>query len=221
MWRILLSFGESESDEEISIVFQTPPPVEGHEEINPLIMKAALFICTFLLSWQAIFRLTDSALNVLFKFLSIIFLKLSFITKSKDIKNLHKVFPGSLTQARVLRNIDTNCFTKLIVCGKCHSTYQYGDCFGESDTNNLCKFIRFPHHPQKRMCSPCLFPLLKIVKTSTGKYLSVPLKIFCYKSLINALEQLVQKPHIFDTLNHWKTRNIPLGIMADTYDGAV
>ena len=150
---------ESESDEEISTAAfpQTPPPVEGHEEINPLIMKLALFICTFLLSWPEMFRLTDSALNVLFKFLSVVFLKLSFITKSKDLKNLHKDFPGSLTQASVLRNIDTNCFTKLIVCGKCHSTYQYEDCFGESDTNNLCKFMRFPRHPQTECAHPVYF----------------------------------------------------------------
>ena len=212
---------ESSSEEEDCNMVQTAPPDEGDDaEIDPLVTQAAHFICTFLLSWQAIFRLADSALNVLFKFLSLLFLKLSLITKSKGLQSLYKLFPASLKQARCLKAIDTDRFTKFVVCGQCHSTYQYGDCLGPHGTD-ICKFIRFPRHPQKRMRLECSFPLLKKVKTSSGEFLSVPLKVFCYRSVILAIEQFVRKPGNIDIFNHWRTRNIPAGIMGDIYDGAV
>ena len=41
-----------------------------HVEIS--ILKLVGFICTFLFSWQAVFRVPDGALNVLFKFFNIV-----------------------------------------------------------------------------------------------------------------------------------------------------
>ena len=177
---------ESSSEEEEQ--FQTSTEDKGcdNDEVNPLIAKMAHFICTFLLSWQAIFRLTDTALNVLFKFLSLLFLNLSLIMRSESLKMLYNVFPGNLKQARALKAIDTDRFTKFFMCEKWHTTYQYSDCIGPGGVN-ICKFIRFPRHPQKRMRLECSFPLLKTIKKTSGKLFSVPLRIFCYRSIIDAI----------------------------------
>ena len=48
-----------------------------------------------------------------------------------------------------------------------------------------------------------------------------PLKVFCYQSIIDSVKGLVQQPRMMQLLNHWKTRNIPSGVMCDIYDGAV
>ena len=139
---------------------------------------------------------------------------------SKSLQMLHKVFPGSLKQARTLKAIDVERFTKFVMCGKCHTTYQYSDCIGPNGVSS-CKFIRFPRHPQKRMRLECSFPLLKNVKTPSGKLRSIPSKIFCYRSIIEAIETFVNRPGMLETFNHWRSRKIPAGVLADIYDGVV
>lgn len=71
------------------------------------------------------------------------------------------------------------------------------------------------------MRAACLTPLLKTVKTAFGKRIFAPLKVFCYKSVIQSIEQFVQQPEILTLFNQWKNRSIPTGVMADVYDGAV
>lgn len=67
----------------------------------------------------------------------------------------------------------------------------------------------------------CSSPLLKVVKTASGKQRYHPLKVFCYRSIIQSIKQIVQQPGVLDLLNEWKKRSIPDGIMADIYDGSV
>ena len=55
----------------------------------------------------------------------------------------------------------------------------------------------------------------------TGKIIYHPIKVYCYQSIISSLRNLVQQPRILQLLDHWKTRNIPHGVMCDVYDGAV
>ena len=76
-------------------------------------------------------------------------------------------------------------------------------------------------HPQKRMRVPCNTSLLKSIKTSSGKRISLPLKVFCNQSLVQSIKQLVLQPGMLDQLNQWKARSIPCGVMADIYDRSV
>lgn len=101
---------------------------EGQDELHvpsPSIAKLISFVCTFLLSLQAIFRLSDSAIGVVFKFFSLFLLKLSEITRSEDLQLLYNLFPDNLKHARRLRAINREDFEKLLVYQKCYSTYQY------------------------------------------------------------------------------------------------
>ena len=54
--------------------------------------------------------------------------------------------------------------------------------------------------------------------TSSG---SIPSKIFCYRSIIEAIETFVKRPGMLETFNHCKSRKIPAGVLADIYDGVV
>ena len=195
------------------------PPGEMPER-EKSILKLVSFICTFLFAWKAVFRIQDGALDVLFKFFSLMFNKLLNFTGSEHIRTLHQHFPSNLKLARNIQSGDYTNFWKFIVCQKCYTTYRYEDCLGQ-DGISMCRYVRFPRHPQKRMRVKCSSPLLKVVKTASGKHMSHPLKLFCYRSIIESIKNLVQKPGMLDTLNKWKERSMPDGIMSDIYDGSV
>lgn len=131
----------------------------------------------------------------MFKFFSLLFLKLCDNTGSVDLKALYQHLPSSVKQARKVQSGDNISFSKLIVCQKCSSTYRYDECL-ENNGISKCIFVCFPRHPQKRLRMTCDFPLLKYVKTASGKHISRPLKVFCYQSIIQS-------------------------VMADIYDGSV
>ena len=71
------------------------------------------------------------------------------------------------------------------------------------------------------MRTQCLHPLVKKVKTASGNQIVRPLKIFCYTSCIDYIQDLIQQPGILDILNHWRDRKIPSSVMADIYDGRI
>lgn len=163
--------------------------IQPAEEMDrPLITKLISYICSFLLSWQAIFRIPDVAIGVILKFFRILFLKLSEITKSEDLQLLHRLFPENLNHARKLQDINRDDYEKFVVCSRCHSTYNYSDCVGK-DGINKCTFVPFPRHKQKRMRTPCNHLLMKTIKTASGKHTTMPMKIFCYRSIIQTIKQ--------------------------------
>ena len=173
------------------------------------------------LTWQAIFRISNMAMDIVFKFVSILLHKLSEFAESTKLKLLAEAFPNTMLKAHTLHAINRDNYQQLIVCEKCNSTYEYSDCLNNA-TNATCSFIRFPRHPQARMRTPCGTLLLKNVKTSSHKTICKPIKVFCYRSLIESIQEYVRQDGYLDLFNQWKTRaRIPPGVMADIYDGAV
>ena len=71
------------------------------------------------------------------------------------------------------------------------------------------------------MRAKCQGQLLKTVKTASGKTIFSPLKIYCYKSLIDSIKDLIQNPGMIDLLNKWKNHTIPDGVMCDIHDVVV
>ena len=217
---------ESEEEAESSVSISATGGFSGSSKdptLSGVVRQSVLdiinFICKFLLSWQAVFRITDNALNILFKFFGLLLFKLKAITGSRDVEALYQHFPTSLFLARKMQLENCNFF-KFVVCPKCHSTYRYDDCIAK-DGITKCTYVRFPRHPQKRMRVPCNISLLKSIKTSSEKRISLPLKVFCNQSLVQSIKQLVLQPGMLDLLNQWKARSISCGVMADIYDGSV
>ena len=122
------------------------------------------FIVIFLLSWQSIFRMPNSALNVLLKFISLVLLKLRDITKSNFLTEVADIFPNSLQKAQCFESINRDDFRKF------HTTYENDDCFSSHNAPLLyCSYVRYPRHPQVRMRAPCNTRLLKEIRTSSGR----------------------------------------------------
>ena len=184
--------------------------------VSSTALQLLRFIVLFILSWQAIFRIPNVAINTAFKFFYILLHELSDYTRSDNLRELAEVFPNTLLKAQAFQSIRRDDYKKLIVCPECYCTYDYDDCLSRGNRSiTTCSFVRFPKHPQARMRKPCCSPLLKTVKTSSRKIILHPIKVFCYRSLI---EQLKYQPQILDLFSHWKGRVIPARITADIYD---
>ena len=184
-------------------------------------MKVVGFMCIFLLSWQAIFRVANVSMGIMFKFISLLLLKLSEMTGSISLHSLYELFPDTLTKAQTVQSINTDVFKKYIVCRKCHSTYEQSDLIFRGTEAPRCSFVRFPRHHQQRMRKPCGGLLFKSVRTAKGKKKFVPLKVFCYRSIIDSIKEALKQHGTLDNLNFWRNRKIPQGVMSDVYDAAV
>lgn len=192
--------------------------------MNPTSLHLLRFIVLFLLSWQAVFRIPNAALDVAFKFFSILLIKLSEFCGSVNLRVVADSFPETLLKAHQFQHIMHDDFQQLVVCSKCYSTYEHSDCLSKvNPARNIkaCSFVRFPKHPQARMRIPCGNALLKTIRTASKKRIERPIKVFCCRSLLDCCKELVGQPGILDIFGHWKKRSIPAGIMADVYDGAV
>ena len=62
---------------------------------------------------------------------------------------------------------------------------------------------------------------MKKIKSSKGKQSLYPRLIYCYKSVIESLQEMVSKPGFIDKYELWRERNIPQGVYADVFDGKV
>ena len=132
------------------------------------------FMVIFLLSWQALFCIPNIAIHFVLKFISILLHKLSDLVESNKLRLLAETFPTTMLKAHKFQGISHGNYQLLVVCRKCHSTYDYDTCLKSSvDQRNVatCSFVRYPRHPQARLQTPCGTPLLKKVKTSSRKTL--------------------------------------------------
>lgn len=133
-------------------------PVQEMNHASLILLK---FMVIFLLSWQTIFRV---AMDVAFKFMVILLHRLGDLVGSDKLRLLANTFPTTMLKAHAFQVIDRGRYQQLVVCRKCHSTYDYGHCLKTSlDTRStaLCSFVRYPRHPQARLRTPCETPLMK------------------------------------------------------------
>ena len=207
---------------------KTTPTPHDHE-MDPISIIIIRFVVIFMLSCQAIFRISNIAVEVLFKFISMFLQKLSDFCESAKLKlladafsnTMQDAFSNTMQKAQKLHSINCDDYEQLVVCQKCSSNCEYSE-LNRNQGIVTCGFIRFPRHSQARMWKPCGVPLMKSVRTSSHKTIYKHIKVFCYRSLIASIKDDVQQPGYLDLFSHWKTRTeIPAGVMSEIYDGEV
>ena len=105
---MMLKCGSLKVKKKLNRLFQFQQQVDFQVSKDPTpsgvvrqsVLDIITFICKFLLSWQAVFRITDNALNILFKFFGLLLFKLKAITGHRDVEALYQHFPTSLFLAR-------------------------------------------------------------------------------------------------------------------------
>lgn len=204
-----------------------PPTIENDDDsANSDIEKQSGYLCAWLIAFiinlKSIHTLTDTALECILKFFYIF---LSLLGKFAPIcASIARKFPKSahyLYKYHVVKTL----FQKLVVCGKCHSTYHLKDCIEGHGTNQRaksCSYIEFINHPQMRMRKPCGFQLLKVVEFIDKRKIFYPYLTYCYLGLKVSLETIIARPGFSEMIEtNFKTNMVPKEKMSDVYQGKV
>ena len=171
----------------------------------------------FLLMFQTLFRLSDNALSVLFAFIRLFHKRLAIVIGSDKVVRFAEMLPQDIKSARICVSANRDNFTKYVCCPKCFSTYPWD----KTPTDSLCcNFVRFPTHPQKQHRKPCGKKMYKEVKLSSGKITYRPLLVYCYKSVTDSLQEMLNRPHFFENCEAWRSMN-NTDQYCDVYDGKV
>ena len=132
---------------------------QEHETANkslPLSDKCGVLIywlLLFLLSWQCGFCLSDSAVDMLLKFLSRFFWVIGTFDENGTIAKVAKRMPKTLYMLKkVLGLMNNDDFMKYVVCPKCKTLYSYKDCIQKRcgrQVSSRCNFVAWPRHPHR------------------------------------------------------------------------
>ena len=180
----------------------------------------------FLLMWQALYRVSNAALNTLLRFMALFLHLLSRVFASDNLRRFAERIPKNISGTRkLLWNTNRDGFVTYVVCPKCESVYDYNDCIASCrgyKESKRCRHIAYPNHPHSRRRQECGTKLLKKVKSGRG-YQLIPVKEFAYQPLQRAFSCLVRREGFLDACEQWRGRmsSIPPSYLGDVYDGRV
>lgn len=159
----------------------------------------------FLLMFQTLFKLSDTAVSALLLFLSMFFKTISRSLKVIIPEGFLLKLPRNVYRARMIASNGTNRsdFTQYICCPTCHSIYIREECITTTESKK-CNYVKFPNHPQSQHRSQCGTVLIKTVKTQTGKYVLQPKLIYCYRSVIDSLKEMVKRQNFIEQCEEWR-----------------
>ena len=195
-------------------------PADEADKYTPLVRLYALFLLMF----QSLFRLSDTALSVLLKFLAMFFRSLGRMVGSLPGSFLDSI-PDNIGSARKNTGSARDRFVRFVCCPSCHALYSMDECVPCSRNCQLleskkCSFVRFPSHPQPQHRKACGTPLMKKVKTVKGATFQ-PRLVYCYKSIIESLQEMLKQPGFIEKCELWRKRDQNPGTFKDVYDGQV
>ena len=139
------------------------------------------WIILLLMCWKSRYAVSDAVIESIFGILSTLFSYLSRIPVVPFCGVLADSFPKTVSAASRMVGLESNKFTKFIVCRHCHSLYTDEDCFqliGLRRVPKKCDYIQFPDHPQRQHRRPCNEVLFQQIHHP--KELFIPLRTYCY-----------------------------------------
>ena len=173
----------------------------------------------FLYLWKCINVISDNALNTLISFLYNLFQLMSL--QDKVLAAALHVIPTSVYMLCKFLIIDRDCFERYIVCPACTKIYKNEDCFIDGSTvprllkcNNILR-------QTKRRTEYCNQLMFRKVVLKGGDEAFYPLKTFCYRSLIDSLENILRRPGYEELCEHWRNREQVIWHAYDIYDGNI
>lgn len=171
------------------------------------------------------FTISDSALDILLKFLAAFIRLLAENTSSAFIAGIATVMPASIYMLRKFLGSERDNFRQYVLCPSCSSIYLRDEGFYKDSTGakspKRCKYVRFPNHPQCNRRIPCNTPLYIKVKQCNSRVVFQPKYVYAYQPLVTSLQKLLKRPGFSEKLEHWRTRQAPADAYCDVYDGQV
>ena len=181
--------------------------------LKTMVLKKMILL-SVILRIQAKHYIPEAALNSLIKFLFVFF---SVIGRTSPyVAKIVASFPRSLYDLRRRYNLTLN-FKKIVVCSKCHSTYDFSECVERNGTNKISR--KCWNRQQIAYSHPCNQVLLQTVELLGGNKILRPFKIFCYCNLLISLRHLLQQQSFISNIENWRNRPIVHDTFQDIYDG--
>ena len=200
------------------------PTVDASETSRIIASARAIvrWMLIFLCLWSSFCSLSDNAFEALLAFLRAVFDSLGTIFPI--VERFGMLLPKSLHLLRKQLGLDRDKFIKYVVCPKCHSLYNFDDCYETLHRRKVsknCTLVQYPHHRQHFRRTKCREPLLKEVTLKTGETKLYPFKVYCYNSVTENLKYFLQRPGFASMCESWRNRDIPVGYLADVFDGRI
>ena len=192
-------------------------------EEDDVVSSKVKVIVLFILTWQSLFRIANAAISSLFHFLSLLLSYLATVAHSEHLNQVAKLIPDSTIKAQRFLKMNRDDFKQYVCCPKCCSLYELSECFeqvGGQQVPKHCSAYKFPRHPVPSHRSCCNSKLLKNIQTSRKKAFR-PIKTYCYKPLSSSLEEILSRPGMVESCEHWRTRRVVPGLFTDVYDGDI
>ena len=195
----------------------TPQIYHEQQPHDQIVKQKAVvtWILYFLSMWRSVNLISESAFSTLLLFFYNVFQWLSL--HDTFMYGVAKTFPPSLFLLRKYLKIDRDNFDRFIVCSTCFKLHQVDDVVYLNSRNEksarLCVSAPF-----QKVCNT---PLMKKVILKGSKIEFYPLFVYPYKSLIEKLESILQRPGIENECVKWKNRTVQNGWLADIYDGRI
>ncbi|XP_070580772.1 uncharacterized protein [Ptychodera flava] len=191
------------------------------ESHDPRLLTLANWFCLFLSYLWYFHNLTETCMLLILGFFRMMFCFLGQIFPC--MADFSVLLPESLYKLKKRMGLNEDKFTKFVVCQKCSSIYKFDDCYKKVGSQNIpvkCKFQEFPAHKQKKFRQACGAPLLKEVEIQLKKRL-YPFKVYCYKSVLQSLSDLVKRDGFVEKCELWRNRRPSPGVLSDVYDGRI
>ena len=170
-------------------------------------------IIVWVFKFQQRFKLSDTALEVLIKFLRIILTRFN--------KRQFEEFPTSLYKAKKLLKI-FQLKMQLAVCTDCHKLHNATNITTYKEDGKVaimkCLHQEFPNNPIPSHRKPCNNPL-SVFKKNKGEVIAVPRMLYPKPSVRHQLSMLYQRPNFERMLKSSGIRKE--NIYSDIYDGEV
>ena len=187
--------------------------------------------CSAFVDWILIFvqflrfkyGISDAITGLILRFLKTLFVVLR---RFSDIcKGIGDCLPGTLHLLKSGRGQLRNHILCYVVCPRCFHVYLKSQCVIESSAHQPrskeCSYKRFPMHRYAHMRRACGSNLLKTVELSCGKQILYPYLTYCYLSLKQSLQNLLQRPQFVKSSEQWRVNFDTRSDMRDVYDGRV
>jgi hypothetical protein len=200
-------------------------PEDGEIELLSISPSAAALVrllTFFLLKLQGVFHLSNSALTLLFGFLSTLFVVLG---RFSDLcKEIAKAFPRSLLSAQNNHSRRFK-FQRYVVCRKCHRLSYFKDSVEGSGSNQRTKLLFFLTLSSSQTTpseSHLCLPFAEDCRTVGWTAYSVSISnILLYLSLELSLQSFIDRHGFIEKCEQWKNLEHSNGIYNDVYDGKI
>jgi len=196
------------------------PEPRGKTSIKQAVTSLVSWFVYFLLFWQTTCKLSDNGLEWLLRFIFQFLHTVGVSSNNEYLIEIAIIFPSSLYLLRRFVKLDRDNFTKYAVCPSCTKLYHLDNCtvrIGDRIEAKTCSNKPFP----KGRLKECGAVLARKYVAGNNQAVFYPFKIYCFNSIINQLESLLNRPGIPELCEKWRKRQVDPGFMADIYDGQI